>query len=261
MPESLLYSVPWFARALQEDGFREGTERSITMPEDEPRAFEVFVYHLCHHEVKFQELTKDCETEKAADLELCFAVWVFGEKYDIPQLQNAIMLYACSVLMISDIHVVKLSPTMLAAYYGATPSDTPLRKLIAEYIIHYICEEDGNIEAYEVVASHSGFLKDLFAARDFQAQSQCREFPRFYQPIKNKEMFFVERAMEQYKDTSSFNGFGDWNINPSIPCEDCKLWQVDQVCSRCHDDQNGWLCRHAHKHQKCRDCITRQADA
>lgn len=46
LPKGLLSHHSEFFRAALEHDFKEGIERKVTLPEDDPRDFEIFVYWL-----------------------------------------------------------------------------------------------------------------------------------------------------------------------------------------------------------------------
>jgi hypothetical protein len=171
----------FFAKALAEGRFKESLEGVIHLPEDDSRAFAAFYYWLHTGEVRFEGLWTGL---KAGTLDLnehvreCIAIWVFGDKYHVPVLQNAAVGRLCEVLGLlqslssckrdadddddddddaeqPDNHnpnrsaatpptlalratMQKLSVETLTQCFASTRPNSPLRILAADYVVQQI---------------------------------------------------------------------------------------------------------------------------
>jgi hypothetical protein len=252
VPQDLLMKEVWFSGALQDGRFKEGTEKIIRLPTDEPRAFDVFIYYLYHDGLVFQE--EDSSYEPV--LTLCLATWVFGDKYNVRGLQNAVMLRACHCLTLSADwrHEIDLELDILGKYYSAAPDGSPLRKFIAEYIVDHVIVSARNFQYYETLAVHSGFMGDILAAKQVH-DTKITCFPRFLRPIKYSHIWCLPGDPEKWDGRFCYPSVRAWHATPTIMCEDCKCYAADTVCMECECAGQVWPCKHKCHIHKCESCL------
>ncbi|KAK5119787.1 hypothetical protein LTR85_007363 [Meristemomyces frigidus] len=96
IPTSLLITYDWFAKALEPSHFKEGGTNSITLADDLTHAFTAFHYYLFHKDLTFPDPPKaagdggQSGSRQRYVQKLC-EIWVFGDKYGIPGMQNCAM--------------------------------------------------------------------------------------------------------------------------------------------------------------------------
>jgi hypothetical protein len=272
VPKGLLCQAPWFAKALRENGFKEGTKNVITLPKDDPQAFEIFVFYLCHKAVQFERIPDvdefdDATTQEASakwrlsDLQICLATWVFGEKYDLPHLQNLVLLQACNTLMLKDSirRLVKLPVSVLDAHYGAVPPGSPPRIFIAEYIVDREEISKDTIDDFETMTAHENFLDDISTARTRYHDDNSR-IPIFLQPTKHSSLLETKEHPRKPGTDTEFGKYSAWKHVGCAPCEDCQVWTVASVCEPCMETGRKWPCKHNYAVRKCWDCKEREEE-
>ncbi|KAK5684658.1 hypothetical protein LTR17_027158 [Elasticomyces elasticus] len=153
IPKGILCTIPWFDRALQDGGFREGTEGKITLPEDDPASFEMFQYLLFNGRLHFESISAgdDPKTDLESELGTCVKAWIFGDKYSISDLQNCVMARMCDIFLTKEI---LLPVQCVITCYGSTVPGSPLRVLAAECVMQQIIKEECTIGAYEGAVAH-----------------------------------------------------------------------------------------------------------
>ena len=88
---------------LLENATSGSDQEIIPLHDDSPVAFTYFHYYVYHKDVKFPVVTNHHELENYVR-ELC-ETWVFGDKYDIPGLQNCVSYELCKVLSNNHDHL------------------------------------------------------------------------------------------------------------------------------------------------------------
>ncbi|KAK4542970.1 hypothetical protein LTR36_005968 [Oleoguttula mirabilis] len=238
--ELLCSQSKWFAKAL--DGrFKEGITGTVELPHDSSQVFAAFYYHLHHRVLAFTPLDT---MSKPLELQLleCLNIWIFGDKYELPGLQNCASLRACE-MMAED---TALSMPTMQACFERTARGSPIRCLLAEYIVKKV-ETDGDyIGEYDDIAGIHGSLSELYEAQRFyHSEVGKRDFPRYGKPLKYSSLFYTPSDggaedfgaqtgdnMEGYEDGDTAATYSScWDTDPS--CEDCGDSPGEKYCKRC----------------------------
>ena len=124
--KGVLCGVAPFFRAAFDGQFVEGTEQVLRLPEDDPtlfRHFQLWMYT--------KQILDDVEALDRVTYKLLIDLHIFGDKYGIPDLQDA----AIDVLIDKAI-ATKVYPTSLFDHvYQNTASDSPLRGLCIDWTL------------------------------------------------------------------------------------------------------------------------------
>ncbi|KAK4978166.1 hypothetical protein LTR42_002543 [Elasticomyces elasticus] len=255
VPKGLLCTIVWFERALQSNTFREGAEGKITLPEDNAAAFGVFQFWLYHNELHFEHISydEDPKTDLGRELEYCVASWIFGHKYGVTRLQNAVMARICDILKTKEL---LLSLESVTACYAQTLPGSPLRRMAAEALVFQMSEKKIDIGNSERVSKHGGFLADVLNTQNFRHEVEG-DFPRYAKPLKFKALFYVDEdpsVIDTTDTTDTLDGL--WTLVKSPDCEDCWFYNADVACEECMPDGDivGWPCVHNATNRKCGTC-------
>lgn len=148
----LLCHVSTFFRAALEGGFEEAKEKRVTLTEEDPSAFKLFVLWLY----------KGClfEYTKASTLN-AFTVqaWVMGDKLGAPAFQNCIMEE-----ILADGHDLIHDPEVIRYIYDNTAKGSPLRKVTVDMTV-YAYEDIDQGKAWKSLYYAGGdFMVDLMKA-------------------------------------------------------------------------------------------------
>ena len=121
----MLCSLAPFFRAAFEGQFVEGREQVLRLPEDDPtlfRSFQLYAYT--------KEIIEDGELD-SVKYEVLIDLHIFGDKYGIPDLQNA-----ATDVLIDKANATKVYPTSLFDHiYRNTASDSRLRALCVDWTL------------------------------------------------------------------------------------------------------------------------------
>ncbi|KAL9101781.1 MAG: hypothetical protein Q9163_003000 [Psora crenata] len=157
IPKALLvHHSPFFAKALN-GPFTEATTLSVTLPEDEPATFELFLNWL--YIGKFSYLGKYPKVE-AGDL---VKVWALCDKLECFPLQDRVM-----VALIKKHSDEFLGPSTVAAAYSHSAPGSSLRKfIVAQYMADFASIQGviGWDRDWNVAASIGDFTSDLIKAQ------------------------------------------------------------------------------------------------
>ncbi|KAK4888049.1 hypothetical protein LTR27_013008 [Elasticomyces elasticus] len=241
VPRNLLTTEPWFEAALQRGNFKEGAEGRISLPEDDPVAFEMFQYFLYNGDTVFERIHtgNEAETDLDRELEQCITAWIFGDKYGIPKLQNSVMLRVCDLL---TTEALLLSLEFTSECYAKTSPGSPIRKLVADCIVDAVNRGETVIGHFEGISGYSGFLADVFDAQAAYHQTPD-DFPRYTKPVKFKKLFYVDGP--ELSDAVTTDGYSAlWKPTATIDCTDCFLHNAKTVCKACRRDKiidSDWL--------------------
>ncbi|KAK5110587.1 hypothetical protein LTR85_000987 [Meristemomyces frigidus] len=225
VPKALLCNVGWFRAALEGGRFQEGVTGSITLPEDKPEAFEAMQYYLYYGELEFGAIADGVSEVEWLDRELkeCLHISVFGDKYDIPALENAVILRLCDVLTNRapryadkddkfDNRDLEVPSATLELYYASTSAGSPLRMLMADYVVSRVRQYGMLYSHFEKLEAFDGFAEEYASAQTaYEAHARNEHgtnFPRYLQPYKYGELFcFEEEAEEEEEDAAHANAF------------------------------------------------------
>ena len=108
--------------------FREGSERAMTLPDEEVWIFEYFVdwIYTQHYKIKICEE----DNKQAQELDISLRLYVIAEKYDVPTLKKII----CKDLL-AIAELAKSTPSMHSVIYAYahTPRNSRIRRLLATW--------------------------------------------------------------------------------------------------------------------------------
>ncbi|KAK4542972.1 hypothetical protein LTR36_005970 [Oleoguttula mirabilis] len=230
VPKPLLCAFAWFDKALKQGHFQEGETNTIALPEDPTHAFSSFHYYIYHHDVVFPERPTEGRPLEGYLYELC-EHWIFGDKYHIGGLQNIATYELCTVLTSYE----DMTDETLRLCYECTIPESPLRIIIADYVVNNVENLGVYMGDYEFLGVFEGFINDIWNAKDAFHESKLQEdgesnFPRFIKPYKNSELFEVEvepaEAM-RIPYTSRAVWRGDW---PGVTCTHCGDSEAKLFC-------------------------------
>ncbi|CZT20556.1 uncharacterized protein RCC_06414 [Ramularia collo-cygni] len=120
LQQSVLEGISgYFIGAFAEGRFEEGRSGILRLPEDNIEVWKIIVTWIVNRAVP-EDLLR-------TDLLLAIRCWITGDKYDIKEFQDAVMLCILAEL-VSD--GVKLNIEMIKVSFEETPVDSPLREVI-----------------------------------------------------------------------------------------------------------------------------------
>ena len=179
--KSLLCDLAPFFRAALEGSFKEATEAMIPMPEEDPETvqrFHVWAYTGC--------IMAEDEDIKTIEWEALIQLYIFGEKYGLPDLQNLAI-----DSLVTKGHILERTPIeqlhliypieQLHLIYNNTISTSPLRRWVIDS------------------AAQKGLLDDWFTSEDLEARS--KNYPL---------LFMMDLAREQYRLAKAKTKRHDW---------------------------------------------------
>ncbi|CAD0110786.1 unnamed protein product [Aureobasidium uvarum] len=133
--ELLCFYSDYF-RAPFDGSFKEAIEGKLTLPDENIDTFYLFDGFLYTNQLRNQERASGSNIR-------CYnlsRLWVFGDKYLVPALQN--MAMDC---LVERLHIVKKrlgsEPTM-SFIYDNTVHDSPLRRMAIDWQVYGICVTD-----------------------------------------------------------------------------------------------------------------------
>ena len=125
--ELLKYYSPFF-KAATTGNWDEARTGIINLPNDDPEVFEIFENWLYGQRL-------DLEEDQAKSTPFILKLWVFGDKVQVPEFQNAVMEALKTRSTGSD---PPLTPSDIRFVYESTTDESPLRRLIVDMAIwHY----------------------------------------------------------------------------------------------------------------------------
>lgn len=153
--KGILCNVAPYFRAALEGHFRESVEQVLEMPEEDPtvfRSFQLWVYT--------KSILEEGENLDAVAWRLLIDLYIFGDRYDIPILQDE----AIDLLIDKRDAFNKIPASHFGYVYHNTPERSPLRKLCVDWSAHgirpYLWFEKGIRHWYP-----KKFLIDLITAK------------------------------------------------------------------------------------------------
>ena len=132
----LCRSSSFFKSAFMGSGdFKETSERSMALPEDDAQAFDNILHWL--YSGKFLNTTSSTfkeSREQAQEVYLQLAVlYVTADKYDIHGLQNHIMSYICELYR--DDWPVAPGPSVIDYIYKTSSQSSPFRQVLVQWYV------------------------------------------------------------------------------------------------------------------------------
>ena len=124
--KGLLCNASTYFKAALEGGFKEASEKKISLPEDDPDMFKRFQLWLYTGSV----VESPTEASTTVDWQCLFNLYIFGDARGVAHLQNATM-----DALIDKSHAENLIPTMQYKYvYENTADNSLLRRLLVDWI-------------------------------------------------------------------------------------------------------------------------------
>lgn len=115
-----------FFRAALTGTFKEATEGTVTLQEDSPKVFGVFVSWLYTGKLEntVDEIPTPCGSNRLAEL------YIFADRYDVPILRND----AIDALVKNRQELLHIPTSSFRMVYDATPPKDPLRRLLVDMV-------------------------------------------------------------------------------------------------------------------------------
>ena len=131
----LCRSSSFFESAFMGPGhFKETSEKSMTLPEDDPQAFDSLIQWLYSGKVLNIAASTLKESQEPQKLYLQLAVlYVTADKYDIHEFQNHVMSYICG--LIGDHCPVLPGPRIVDYIYDSSGQNSPFRRLLVQLYV------------------------------------------------------------------------------------------------------------------------------
>jgi hypothetical protein len=172
LPKALLSHHSRFFRAAFEQPFKEGLENKISLPEDNPLAFEVFHDWLLLKRLpeNFTDIADLEWTETGSHVYLTYQIWVLGDKLLASGFKNAAMKEIWNVFKPYNA-TEYLSPEEVAYCLANTSPTSLLREWVLDVVIsrwatlkenhrttHELWEEtfEEHEELYKLLMLHNG---------------------------------------------------------------------------------------------------------
>ncbi|KAI7131425.1 hypothetical protein KC343_g15973 [Hortaea werneckii] len=141
----------YFRKALRQDSFQEGRTGQIDFPEDDYDAWAVLAFWMMNaFNIARKELKPD----------LLIKCWVLGDKYEIPEFQDQIMLELLFMVQYSYIgDIIRLGSEL-------SPAGSVLKRLIGDEAAVALKNNNVDFESLEAAFNGNGMLRDFLLARD-----------------------------------------------------------------------------------------------
>lgn len=259
LPKDALCSrSEWFKSALQENRFQEGITKTIELHEDLPAVFELFVFFI-YFETLIYDLADDQHDDPSTrkdELILCANLWIFSDKYLLPDLQDCSMLRICRLF--NDSYFGNCIPNQaLATLFSMVRDDCPIRVAVADYVVDRLEKKDPNLQVCPELASCPGFYQALHDSEAALHSIPRPDFPRYCKPPKFAQLFHTGKSDEDKGLLDKYSVYtGSWNRSIVVwqECHDCACRTSDWV-SRCKTcDKSKCTCMPKHRKVICRNC-------
>lgn len=158
--EAVLTNIwKWFAKAIKNRA-NLGTEAGVLrFPDDHQGAWEILLYWI----IKGQFLCEG-EDERSHIIQLV-RCWVLGDKYCLADFQDLAMADLLQILN-SNSEAFPFYAVELA--FSNTPDKSPLRTLIARWVVHEVVTGVRTAEDMEMLDGVAGFLAEMVKAYKFK---------------------------------------------------------------------------------------------
>lgn len=132
MPKGILMQgSEWFKAALQGDRWREGSTLVVRLPES-PRAVEALLYFIHTLRLDYGNEGDMKPEEMQEELHVAFEVWMAGQKYLLPRLQDTAMSRICALISKLD-HGIPCE--CLAKCFKLAEGTRALQRIVADYVV------------------------------------------------------------------------------------------------------------------------------
>ncbi|RMZ09161.1 hypothetical protein D0862_03693 [Hortaea werneckii] len=178
----------YFRKALRQDSFKEGLNGQIDFLEDDHDAWAVFVFWMMNtFNIAKEGLKPD----------LLIKSWVLGDKYEIPQFQDQIML---ELLFIFEGE--SATEDIIELGSRLSPAGSLLKRLIAEEAAVALQNDTTDFESLEAAFSGNGILRDFILARDNCGADEEFYTRRFESPAAEDQSSQEEEWDEEWRSPS-----------------------------------------------------------
>ncbi|THW56372.1 hypothetical protein D6D20_08756 [Aureobasidium pullulans] len=169
-----------YFRAAFNGSFKEATDGKIELMEVEPEVFDIFQVWLYSRRLQTSEDSFPSYTTLAQ-------LWVFGDKHQIPLLQNEVMdgIFAKEAKLVFHTKLVNLA-------YEQTPVGSPLRKAVIEIVGHRMRLQENDGGALELSCQSDWSVEsliDLVRVLDKIRKENKVVYPTM--PVRDKCFFHV----------------------------------------------------------------------
>ena len=207
IPRALFALEGWIPNDLLPEHSSKAGSEAIALPDESPIAFGYYHYYIYHQDVAFPDIPS-CDPEqperkaKAAQYvhELC-QTWIFGDKYNLPGLQNCAMFRLCEVLRDDLAPMLNregvMSADTMKYCYSNTELGAKLRSLVADYVVQIQEHSDRQLESgttpdlLNILSAYQGFTKDIYGALRAWYQDKAR-VPRYFKLMKHIKRYQVD---------------------------------------------------------------------
>lgn len=183
-----------FFRAAFEGSFKEATERKIELPDVDIDTFEAFQVWLYSQSFRSTEDVQDpSQASKLASFQTLASLWVFGDKHQIPLLQNGAMdamIQRNLEERAFDVEVVRIA-------YESTMVNSPLRRFAIDICVFKLNHGQGEksiFSDHDCLECWSSEALVDFACRVSKAWEN--KLPRRELPDKDKCHYHVHATGE-----------------------------------------------------------------
>lgn len=171
--QNLLCGASTFFDAAFTSKFKEGSEKKMTLPEDDPEVFEAFVQWLYHQH--YEILASDLSHEPGRYLTQTMQLFILADKYGVTHLKNAII-----DALVRNAQSKGKPPSRSAIHqiYEFTPPSSGIRVLLADW---YAWQAGRSwLQAptlHTWLREHPDFAADMVAAMaKFESNSQRNDY-------------------------------------------------------------------------------------
>lgn len=233
----------WFGNVFKETHFLEAQRGRIDLPDDDPAVFEAFLYFAYNGCLEFTCLSGvDPAETRAADVLLLIKVWIFGDRYLLPALQNIVMHRLCETLRDGPEEPPLTVSAVVDLLEFVRDHELP-RLVVADYLVVRRHHADSVLNAEEEFKLSSAALRALHLSLKAFHELTGSDFSRYKKPTKYRDILFTAEEEEEQEE----DGEGDesstayytntWGLHRHY-CRDCgfRLSASDEVpivCSHC----------------------------
>lgn len=123
---------PFFTKAFQKE-WKEGQERTIPLPDDDPGVFDLYVQWIYRGQI-FSRMPRAEFRLLDREMELLIDAYIFGEKIQDSNYQDAVLDSLLAYTNTRDEKGVRWFPTgaLVRKAYQKTPASSPLRRLLVD---------------------------------------------------------------------------------------------------------------------------------
>ncbi|KAK5137777.1 hypothetical protein LTR08_007349 [Meristemomyces frigidus] len=157
MQKALLCDASEYFVAALNGSFREGVERTISLPGCSAETFELFLFWLLRNKLPHSAPDKPTEGTLARDRQLLLSrLWSFGQICLIPKLQNDAMRALLELFHGNQVDILVVEEVV-----AREPIDSVLRDAVMRDVLNdYICNDHTEMQK-DRLGAIPGFMSDL----------------------------------------------------------------------------------------------------